>query len=78
MTDNSKPRLMAICQRSGFKVPRDEMVREWTGLWVHRDFYDPKHPSLDRPAPRGQKVRDRLGVESDRDVGPGEITKDSL
>lgn len=34
----------AICQRSGFKVNADELVREWTGLLVHHRFVDTRNP----------------------------------
>ena len=33
-----------ICQRSGFKFPISEAVREWTGLLVHRRFCDVRNP----------------------------------
>lgn len=33
-----------ICQRSGFKFPMSQLVREWTGLLVHRRFCDVRNP----------------------------------
>lgn len=61
---------LRICQRTGFKVPASEMVREWTGLWVWRPYWEPKHPSLDFQAPRGERVkRDATGPENDNDLG---------
>lgn len=33
-----------ICQRSGFIFPMSELVREWTGLLVHRRFVDKRNP----------------------------------
>jgi hypothetical protein len=33
-----------ICQRSGFDYPMHELVREWTGLLVHRRFVDTRNP----------------------------------
>ena len=33
-----------ICQRSGFRVPIGELVKEWDGGWVRRQSYDPRHP----------------------------------
>jgi hypothetical protein len=33
-----------ICDKSGFKGKFSEMRREWTGLWVLRRFWEPRHP----------------------------------
>ena len=33
-----------ICQRTGFELYSDEVVREWTGLIVGKKFADPRHP----------------------------------
>jgi hypothetical protein len=33
-----------ICERTGMKYRRSEMVKEWTGLWVHKDVHQPRHP----------------------------------
>lgn len=41
MSDNPQT---AICQRSGFKFPMDQLVREWSGLLVHRRFVDIRNP----------------------------------
>lgn len=61
---------VGVCQRTGFKVPAHELVREWTGLLVWKPYYEPKHPSLDLPAPRGERVRDdATGPEQDVDFG---------
>ena len=38
---------LAISDRSGMAFPYNEMVREWTGAWVHRSEYEPKSPQLD-------------------------------
>lgn len=32
------------CQRSGFKVPSSEIVREWNGLLVWNRFAEARHP----------------------------------
>lgn len=68
-------RALGICQRTGFKVPSDELVQEWTGLWVWEPYYEPKHPSLDQPSLRGERVRpDATGPGSDNDLGPDDDT----
>lgn len=39
---NYKPQ--GICAFSGFKVPADELVRNWDGQLVHRRFVDKRNP----------------------------------
>jgi hypothetical protein len=36
-----------ISDRSGMAFPYNEMVQEWTGIWVHISEYEPKHPQLE-------------------------------
>ena len=38
-----------ISDRSGFRYRLREMKREWTGLLVGPDEFDPKHPQLRSP-----------------------------
>jgi hypothetical protein len=38
---------LSISDRSGMAFPYNEMVREWTGAWVHMSEYEPKSPQLD-------------------------------
>lgn len=33
-----------ICQRTGLKFRRSEMRQEWTGEWVHKSVWNPRHP----------------------------------
>ena len=35
-----------ISDRSGFRYKLNEMKREWTGMLVGPDEYEPKHPQL--------------------------------
>ena len=37
---------LAISDRSGLQFPYTEMVKEWTGAWVHTSEYTPKAPQL--------------------------------
>jgi len=77
MTGNWRPN--GVCQRTGFKVPADELVEEWTGLLVWRPYWEPKHPQLDLPPPRGERVRSNAtGPDTERHLEPGEITWDDL
>ena len=53
---------IAISDRSGMQFPYLEMVREWTGAWVHYSEFEPKQPQISpRPViadPQGlQRVR---------------------
>lgn len=41
---------LMISDRSGLAFPYQEMVREWTGAWVHSSEYEPKQPQL-QPKP---------------------------
>ena len=36
----------AICDRSGLRYPYRVMKKEWNGLLVGPDQYEPKHPQL--------------------------------
>jgi len=40
---------LAISDRSGFRVPYQNLRTEWNGLRVSPDDYDPKHPQLTPP-----------------------------
>lgn len=33
-----------VCQRTGFRVPIGELVKEWSGLWVRKQSLDHRHP----------------------------------
>jgi|TARA_R100001530_G_C4312569_1_gene153459 hypothetical protein len=37
---------LRISDRDGQAYPYNEMVQEWTGLWVHQSEYEPKSPLL--------------------------------
>ena len=43
---------LMISDRSGLAFPYREMVREWTGMWVHFSEYEAKQPQL-FPIPKG-------------------------
>ena len=45
-------RALAISDRSGAAFPYKEMVKEWTGAWVHISEFEPKQPQLE-PHPVG-------------------------
>ena len=37
---------LAISDRSGMQFPYLEMVKEWTGAWVHYSEFEPKQPQI--------------------------------
>ena len=41
---------LMVSDRSGLAFPYKEMVREWTGAWVHSSEFEPKQPQL-QPKP---------------------------
>ena len=43
---------LMVSDRSGLVFPYREMVREWTGAWVHSSEFEPKQPQL-QPKPTG-------------------------
>jgi len=45
-------RALSISDRSGAAFPYNEMVKEWTGAWVHTSEFEPKQPQLE-PHPVG-------------------------
>ena len=45
-------RALAISDRSGAAFPYREMVKDWTGAWVHTSEFEPKQPQL-QPHPVG-------------------------
>lgn len=55
-----------ISDRSGFRYRLNEMKREWTGMLVGPDEYEPKHPQLE---PR-KKVADSEALKDARPDQP--------
>ena len=40
---------LGVSDRSGFVYRLRDMKKEWTGMLVGRDDYEPKHPQLEIP-----------------------------
>jgi hypothetical protein len=52
-TATETPSQEEFCERTGFRVPRGKLVREWTGEWVRPQSYEKRHPlDLLREIPR--------------------------
>lgn len=80
------PSQYQVCQHSGFKVrvrdalgkPTNELVKQWDGLWVHRDFRDKRNPQdYIRTGGRGENHGNKRPEPDDTFVS-GVITGDDL
>jgi len=74
---NSPP--WGICDRCGFKYPLKELRKEWTGLKVCKNDWDPRHPQdFVRGVPDNQTLSEPRPRPTDVFVGPGDVTSDDL
>lgn len=75
----TSPHVRGICQRCGFERPLISLRREWTGLKVCRECWDPRHP-LDfvRGIPDRQAVRDPAPEPTEYSLSVNEVTSSSL
>lgn len=70
---------LGLCQRSGFKFKQSELVKEWTGLWVHPRFKDIRNPQdfltakPDNPAPRHSSPEPADTFRNSWDVTPEDL-----
>lgn len=55
----------SICQRSGFKAKPEQLVKDWTGLWVLPQFKDTRNPQdLQHSRPREDRgISDSVGSD---------------
>jgi hypothetical protein len=70
---------LVVCQRSGRTCYASETRREWNGLIVHRDHWEPRHPldQIRAPAPE-MPPRITTGQPADRFLSDNEVTVDDL
>jgi len=71
-----------ICQRTGFRVEAGKLVREWTGLYVRPESYEP-HNVLDLQRISGMEKAHFPGNPEPDDAFienkfPGGVSSDSL
>lgn len=60
-----------IDDRTGFRVPASETVKEWNGAIVHRRHSEPRHPQdLLRARPNRMRVPDARPPPVDQYIGP--------
>lgn len=69
----------AICQRCGFEYKSDQIKKEWTGLRVCRDCWDPRHA---QDFVRGKSDKQAVPWSSpegeDQFLNIGDVTRDDL
>lgn len=67
------------CDRTGFKVPASETVREWDGKVVWNRVYEPRHPQdFVRGVREDGTVHDARPRPADRFLGDNEVTSADL
>lgn len=68
---------LGICDRCGFKFRLKELRKEWTGLMVCKDDYDPRHPQdFVKGVKESGGVKDARPEPTDKFVGT--VTADDL
>lgn len=68
-----------ICDRTGRKIMNYEAVKEWTGLLVAEDEYDPRHPLDFAAKPRGSKALENARPRpTDTFLAYGDVTAEDL
>ena len=72
---------LAISDRSGQAFPYKEMVKEWTGAFVHISEFEPKHPQLNprNPGADAQGLRNaRPQNFPQNQIGGGNMVADLI
>ena len=68
-----------ICDASGFKVKSHETKKQWNGLRVRKDFWEPRNPQDTLIVPEdNQSVLDPRPETPDVFLSPGDVTADDL
>lgn len=68
-----------ICDRSGFKVRMSDTRKEWTGLRVRKEDWEPRHPQdYVRAVKDDQRVPDARPEPADTFLEANEVTADDL
>jgi hypothetical protein len=73
-------RVWGVCDRCGLKRNVASLRKEWTGLWVCADDFDPRPPQLDPPQiyPEGLPVPNARPEPEDYELDTNEVTRDDL
>ena len=68
-----------ICDRTGFRVYASQAKREWNGLLVREQSWEPRHPQdTIRGVPERSRVTDPRPRQANRFLGTNEVTRDDL
>lgn len=68
-----------ICQRCGFEYPLHTLRKEWTGLMVCKDDFDPRHPQDFVKGVKDKQTVDNPAPEpTDYFLSTNEVTSESL
>lgn len=68
-----------ICDRTGFKVKRSQCKKEWNGLLVRRESWEPRHPQdFLRAKPERQQVEEPRPYPEDYFLSDNEVTAEDL
>ena len=79
MTYYSKGEWNALCQRCGFKFKSGDLSREWTGLRVCGDCWEPRHPQDHTRGVRDRQSPPWTSPEPvDVFLDPGDVTEDDF
>ena len=69
----------AICDRSGFKVKKSELRREWNGLYVRKDMWEPRQPQdFVKGRPDKQSIDNPRPEQADTFLSAGDVTIEDL
>lgn len=72
------PSTYDICDRSGFRAKRGELVEQWDGLWVLPEFIESRHPQ-DLLRARGERHTAQLSPEpEDEFLSTNQVSTEDL
>lgn len=69
-----------ICDRCGFRYPLRQLRKEWTGLMVCPEDWDPRPAQLDPPRiyPEGQAIANARPPPTDVILGDNDVQPEDL
>lgn len=68
-----------ICDRTGMKVRMSQTRKEWNGLRVRKESWEPRHPQdFVKGVPDNQSVPDARPEPADTFLTTNQVTRDSF
>lgn len=68
-----------LCDRTGMKVRMSQTRKEWNGLRVRKESWEPRHPQdFVRGVPDDQRVADARPESADTFLTTNQVTRDSF